>query len=143
MGLQNEPDRNGLEEEALHWLSRLTSGAATEADREAFMRWRAQGPEHEQAFQNGLRLWKGVGFAAGQGQDGRSFSEAGRLSSRRQFLKAGALAAAVGGIAVGGAKLGFWPGLTGILADYATKAGEQKHLALGDYVQVELNTRSA
>jgi transmembrane sensor len=141
MSLQNEPDRSGLEQEALHWLSRLTSGAATEADRAAFMRWRAQRPEHEEAFQDALRVWKGVGLAAQQ--DAALPRNLAPSSNRRQFLKMGALAAAVGGISVGGAKLGFWPGLNGMMADYATAAGEQKRVALGDHVQVELNTRSA
>jgi transmembrane sensor len=139
MNLQNEPDRAGLEQEALRWVSRLTSGAATEADRAALMRWRAQRPEHEAAFQHALKVWKGVGLAAQQD----AALPRHPSSTRRQFLKAGALAAAVGGISFGGAKLGFWPGLTGLTADYATVAGEQKRVSLSDHVQVELNTRSA
>lgn len=138
MGLQN--DRAGLEQEALHWLSRLTSGAATEDDRAAFMRWRSQRPEHEAAFRQALKVWQDVGLAAHSSVLPRIPVS---YASRRQILKVGALAATVGTISVGGTKLGFWPGLTGMLADYATGAGEQKHVALGDHVQVELNTRSA
>jgi transmembrane sensor len=140
MGLENESDRAGLEQEALGWLSRLTSGAATEMDRAAFVRWRNQHPEHEAAFREALKVWQGIGHAAHG--DGLAPIPVPHVS-RRQLLKAGALAAAVGAISVGGAKLGFWPGLTGMLADYATGAGEQERVTLGDRVQVELNTRSA
>lgn len=141
MGLENEPDRSGLEREALRWLSRLTSGAATDADRLDFTRWRNQGPEQEAAFRHALRVWKSVGLAA---QEDATLSRVSAPpTSRRQLLKAGALAASAGAVSLGGAKLGFWPGLTGMMADYATSAGEQKRLAFGDRIRVELNTRSA
>lgn len=137
-----DPDHAALEQEALRWLSRITSGAATDADRDALLRWRAQGAAHERAFQGALRLWKQLGVAAGAEPAGRQATST-RLPSRRQLFKAGAMAAGVGGIAVAGAKLGFWPGLDGLLADYRTSAGEQQRVDLTDTVQVELNTRSA
>ncbi len=140
MGLENEPDRAGLQQEALRWLSRLTSGAATEMDRAAFVRWRSQGPEHEAAFRQALKVWQDVGLA---GHGDAILDTPDMPTSRRQFLRAGVLAAAVGAVSIGGAKLGFWPGLTGMMADYVTVAGEQKRVALGHHVHVELNTRSA
>jgi transmembrane sensor len=138
----HEPDRAALEQEALRWLSRIVSGAATDADRDALLRWRAQSSAHEQAFHSALKLWKQIGHAAeARAPAPRRLIDA-RLG-RRQLLKAGALAAGVGGIAFSGAKLGFWPGLGGMLADYRTAAGEQRRVDLTDRVQVELNTRSA
>lgn len=53
------------------------------------------------------------------------------------------MAAGVGGVAIAGAKLGFWPDLDEMLADYSTAAGEQRRVVLMEQVDVELNTRSA
>lgn len=136
----HEPDLAALEQEAFRWLARMTSGAATDADRDALLRWRAQSAGHERAFQNASRLWKQVGRAAGATSPAPAFA---LRPSRRQFLTAGAMAAGVAGIAVSGAKLGFWPGLNGLMADYSTAAGEQRRVSLAGHVQVELNTRSA
>lgn len=135
-------EREALEQEALRWLSRITSGAATDADRDALVRWRAQSADHERAFQSALRLWKRLGHAA-QAPLPAAPARSARPSSRRQFLKVGAIAAGVGGVAFSGAKLGFWPGLDGMLADYSTAAGEQRRVALNEQVQIDLNTRSA
>jgi transmembrane sensor len=52
-----------LQEEAIEWVVRLTSGAATDADRSEFERWRAQSPEHEAAASAARQLWVGVGHS--------------------------------------------------------------------------------
>jgi transmembrane sensor len=42
------PDR--VQQEALDWLRRLTSGEVTRADLDAFERWRAGSPERRRAL---------------------------------------------------------------------------------------------
>jgi transmembrane sensor len=135
----HDSERAALEQEALRWLSRLTSGAATDADRDGLLRWRARSVDHEQAFQGAVRLWKQLGDAA----EVQSAPPRRAFVSRRRFLQTGAMAAGIGGVAIAGAKLGFWPGMDELLADYSTAAGEQRRVALTERVDIELNTRSA
>jgi len=132
----DRPDQARLEQDALAWVLRLTSGEATESDREAFLRWRARGPQYEAATTNALRLWQQVGNAAAIAHP-RS-----RIPSRRTFLQGGAIAASTVGLAFAGAKLGFLPTAQDIVADYRTVAGEQRRIDLPGDVTVELNTRS-
>jgi transmembrane sensor len=138
----HDPDPATLQQEAQRWLSRMTSGAATDADRTAFLRWRGQSPAHEEAFRAAARLWRQVGVAA-QAMAAVPERGAAPQPSRRYILKAGLIAAGAGGIAIGGAKLGFWPDLNGLMADYRTVAGEQRRVDLSAQVRIELNTRSA
>lgn len=61
-----EQDTRGLrfgedpEEAALHWLVRLTSGEASDAERQEFERWRAD-PDHAALYAEVERLWDGMG----------------------------------------------------------------------------------
>lgn len=47
-----------LHDEARDWLVLLTSGRATVADAKALHAWRAQSPEHAQAFEQAKALWQ-------------------------------------------------------------------------------------
>ena len=135
----NEHDRSDqakLEQEALVWLLCLTSGEATEADRDAFLRWRARGPQYEAATRDAMRLWQHVGSAAAVTQ------RRSRVPSRRAFLQGGAIAASTVGLAWAGSKLGFLPTVQDAFADYKTVAGEQRRIDLSGDITIELNTRS-
>ncbi|MGH9649534.1 MAG: FecR/PupR family sigma factor regulator, partial [Terriglobales bacterium] len=52
--------RERLEEEAVAWLARLTSGAATEPERARFRDWYAHSPAHARAFDLVAGLWQGL-----------------------------------------------------------------------------------
>ncbi len=49
--------------EALAWVIRLHSGAATSDDAEVLAQWRAKSPEHDAAFRDAVRLWRTFGDA--------------------------------------------------------------------------------
>ncbi|RKE65924.1 FecR family protein [Pseudorhodoplanes sinuspersici] len=135
---KNEHDRvdqGRLEQEAVAWILKLTSGDATEADRDAFLRWRARGPEYEGAALDAMRVWQHVGTAAAISR------RRSRIPSRRLVLQGGAVAASVAGLAFAGSKLGFLPTIQDAFADYRTLAGEQRRLTF-PHITVELNTRS-
>lgn len=53
-------EREQLEEEAVRWIVRLTSGETTADDRAAAARWRKQSRSHEEAFHKAERLWQGL-----------------------------------------------------------------------------------
>src|SRR5262245_7367753 len=120
MPAPTEPDHDALEQEAFAWLARLTSGAATAADRAALMRWRQRDPAHEQAFQQAAQLWRQLGQAGAL--TAGEFRPAAR-HSRRYLLRMGTAAAAAAGAAAGGARLGFWPYPGEMLADHRTGVG--------------------
>ncbi|WP_229171443.1 FecR/PupR family sigma factor regulator, partial [Bradyrhizobium altum] len=63
-----EPTRTSgpdpLLDEALDWVVRLKAGAPTRADVDALQRWRAQSPDHEDAFRAAARLLRSASAAA-------------------------------------------------------------------------------
>lgn len=128
--------------EARAWLLTLTSGRATEADADAFRAWLRASPEHEAAFADQKRVWQSVGAAVQEelaaGAQARRAKAAHH--GRRAFL-GGALAASAAYLAFR-PPLGLWPALDDLGADYRTAAGEQRRLALGDALEVEMNTQT-
>lgn len=145
-------DDEVLQREAIDWLTRLKSGAATVTDVESFQLWAAQTPRHAHAFSEVRRLWDALGpagltaMARLKDGEGRFVSRTpGRIIGRRAML-GGGLAA---GIAAAGylslrPPLGLWPALPEVLeADVRTSTGEQRRVALADDVAIELNTRTS
>ena len=137
-----------LREEAHHWLLRLTSGHATQADAEAFRRWFAQSSEHARAFSQARQLWQAAGAAeqalhAGspnllpQARPGRG--AAPRRLGRRAFL-GGAIAASAAMVMMTRPTL--YEGVFGLGADYYTGVGEQRRVELDGGVVLELNTQT-
>jgi hypothetical protein len=57
-------DRNSLASEAVVWVIRLHSGAATSHDAEALAQWRRISSDHATAFRDALKLWRAFGDAA-------------------------------------------------------------------------------
>ncbi len=68
-------DRNSLASEAVAWVIRLHSGAATLDDAEALAQWRRISPDHETAFRDALKLWRAFGGAARELLPPRRMSE--------------------------------------------------------------------
>jgi transmembrane sensor len=141
-GKHQNKSNDALAREAREWLLTLTSGKATEADADAFRGWLRASPGHEAAFADQRRLWRDLGpavsaeLAASAGTRRRKAA----VNGRRAFL-GGALAASAAYLAFR-PPLGLWPGLDDLGADYRTAAGEQRRLALGGALEVEMNTQT-
>ncbi|MFY2605906.1 FecR family protein [Achromobacter ruhlandii] len=145
MALMMLPGRRGRgrashDHDARHWLLTLTSGAATEADAEAFRAWLRADPGHEAAFAEQRRLWQALGPAMREEAAARATTRRPSRSGRRAFL-GGAVAASAAYLAWR-PPLGLWPGLDELGADYRTATGEQRRVALGDALELELNTQT-
>lgn len=144
-------DLDPLMKEALQWLVRLTSGAATTADARAFESWRAQGPAHEEAFREAVAFRKTVRVmnlphpaALRSANVTRMQPRARALMSRRAMLAgSGAIAASAAGIMVANPPLGLWPSFAELTADYRTGQGERRKVELASGASVDLNARSA
>lgn len=137
--------------EALAWVIRLHSGAATSDDAAALDLWRRSSTEHEAAFREAIRLWRAFGEGArklvAEKQRDASADAARRLDRTaisRRALIGGAMAASVaaGYVAVR-PPLGLWPSLREITADYRTAKGEQRKVALAEDVALTLNTQTS
>lgn len=145
-----------LEEEAVAWIVRLTSGEATEADRHDANAWRRRSPAHDLAFRKAHRLWAGM--------DGLRHELAGRNGSLdadppgpppsrrvaggslragrpRVWAKWGAFAATMAALVI---TFALQSGLMVRLAsDYSTGTGERFTAALTDGSLLHLNTQAA
>jgi transmembrane sensor len=137
--------------EALAWVIRLHSGAATSDDADALERWRSSSPEHETAFRDAVRLWRTLGDEtrrlAVENESSPSpipAARAARVVVSRRGLIGGAIAASVAaGYLVVRPPLGLWPSLEELSADYRTGKGEQRNITLSDNVSLTLNTQTS
>ncbi len=134
--------------ESLEWIVRLTSGAVTEADADALMRWQARSPAHAAAFNEALRLRLALRAAGrelalmSQAATGTHSPHSNGLVGRRALL-GGAIAASVAGAFFVGPELGLWPSLAELSADYRTGKGERRQVALTTGLLLELNTQTS
>ncbi len=141
--------------QAVAWVIRLHSGAATTDDAQNLALWRNASPEHEAAFRDAVKLWKtfgeGVRQLAAQTADAgpqRSRSDVARphaMVVSRRGLMGGAIAASalIGYVAIRHPPLGLWPSLDELSADYRTSKGEQRTVAVSDDVSLKLNTQTS
>jgi transmembrane sensor len=138
--------------QALAWVIRLHSGAATSDDAAALALWRQRSAEHEAAFRDAVRLWRGFGEATRElanepelvSVERRRQREARDRLSRRALI-GGAMAAATvaGGYMVVRPPMGLWPSFEELSADYRTAKGERRNIALSDNVSLTLNTQTS
>ena len=141
--------RSALNQEAQHWLLRLTSGAATTHDARAFELWCGQSAAHVEAFAHARRMWDNLGPAATAWmarEHVRAAAQAQRAveqprMSRRAFLGAAVAASAV--LVAAHPPLQLWPSLSDMVADYRTATGEQREVDLGQGLVVQMNTQTA
>lgn len=131
-----------VQHEAQAWVVRLGSHRATDDDARAFKRWCAQSRLHAQAFSRAREVWHQMAPAAlrVRQQEERSARRRMPVAGRRALL-GGAVAAAVAYLAVS-PPLGLWPGAAEWGADYRTATGEQREVAVGDGVVLQLNTQT-
>lgn len=135
-----------LEREAQEWLVRLTSGHATIADAEALRRWCDRSRLHAEAFAEANLLWESVGSAAVRAPQEHVLAHAvpyRAVVSRRTLLAgAGSAAVAIGFLALR-PPFDLWPSAYEFGADYRTRTGERRQIALESGVSIDLNTRTS
>lgn len=122
--------------EAAEWLARLHSGHFSEADRQACERWRQRSTEHDRAWSRGQAvLGKLAELPPGLG---RAAADAG-ISRRASLRVLTGLIVAVpaGWLAWRAAPWQTWS------ADYTTRSGERRQVALPDGSVLLLNTATA
>lgn len=154
-----------VQQQAQDWLLRLHGAAVSEADADAFRRWRGLDPRHAAAFAQARALWKALGPAlqatGGQTEqtlvthqvspvaslppavhaDSHARPRSRTRMGRRAFL-GGAVAAAAGGCWLAASSpLGLWPELGALGADYRTATGERRELEIQG-VTVAMGTRT-
>ncbi|WP_456750871.1 MULTISPECIES: FecR family protein [unclassified Bradyrhizobium] len=136
-----------LLDEALDWVVRLKAGEPTRADVAAFQRWRAQSPDHEEAFRSAARLLRTATAAAKELAEEKAATVV-TLPPRplrpltRRIMLGGAIAAAAGYVMIH-PPLDLWPSIEELSADYRTGKGEQRKVMLAPDISVELNTQTS
>ncbi|MEN7531669.1 FecR domain-containing protein [Cupriavidus sp. DL-D2] len=132
--------------QAAHWMAVLQSGEASADDEAACARWREADPSHELAWQRmsgmGEQLRSGLRHVP-PAMARQTLGSVKNQASRRQAMKA---LAGLGALTLTGA--GAWvvadPLPFGqMMADHATRAGEQRTVTLADGTRVTLNTATA
>ncbi|MFZ0267691.1 FecR family protein [Caulobacter sp.] len=143
--------RGSLESQGLAWINRLTSGLVTADEAEAFVRWRAESPAHEEAFTEAAQLRRAVREAvtaerAEAAADLRARASRSSRSSplmNRRALLGGAVAASAVAYMVARPPAGLWSSWAELNSDLRTAPGERRSVAVADGVSVELNTRTS
>lgn len=135
-----------LRNRAKDWVVHLATGDATQADLDEVRRWCARSPRHAAAYAQVCRLWGMLETPLLEAQrHGLGFSGRARPMGRRAFI--GGAVAASAAVVAGGLlirpPLDLWPSLTELGSDYRTGVGEQRKLALGGDVLIEMNTRTS
>ena len=128
---------------AIAWYARLCSGEATDADRDAWRRWRGEQPEHERAWQR-LEALQAVLQRVPGPIAATTLGAVGR-QGRRRVLRSVVVLGGGGALAwlswrFAAEEGGGW---SSWLADYRTGVGEQRRIELADGSRLMLNTRSA
>lgn len=120
---------------AVEWHVRLTSGAVSAETAAAFAAWRRADSAHERAYQDIAKLWQAL-------PQPLLADRRRRLASAKRHRAGWSLAAAASLLLA--ALAGFFPDyLQHPLADYRTRIGEQRSIALADGSIVHLNTDTA
>jgi len=130
-----------IQQEAVSWQVRLTSGNVSDATRQEFERWMSQSIEHAQAYRDIASLWQQLPGPLSADRQRRIEQAARRRKADiRRYSFGMALAASV----LLTVLTGFYPDyLTNPLADYRTHIGEQRAVTLADGSIVHLNTDTA
>ena len=132
----NKPDQ--IEDEALAWLMRTTSGNFTQ--QQELTNWLNQSTQHRLAFENAQQLWQGLGGLREHPLISKNRVQAKKHhSNHRVFLSrlSLAMAACLALIAVLFNINPAWH------AEYHTAVGEQQSISLADASTVYLNSGSA
>jgi len=135
---QNEPVQDNDDRllfEAAEWLVRLASGDVTESDAAELVRWRAQSPDHDDAFRKVASIHTLTRAVA---------TTPAPVIDRRAVLAGGSvLGAAVAAFGIMQPPLSLWPSLAELMADHRTGAGERYAFSPMAGVDIELNSRTS
>jgi transmembrane sensor len=137
--------------EAINWMVKLQSGTASSQDLENCNDWREKNPQHEAAWQQLQSLTYNLKAVPSSLAHAtleqasvvklRVNADADKtLHGRRNALKSIAVLAGVGTFAFSSYRFVPWQQM---LADHATKVGEQRTVMLADGTRMMLNTNSA
>jgi transmembrane sensor len=136
-----------IKEEGAHWVSRLLSGEATDADADAIARWRSTSKAHEAAFGDAVRLLRAVEGAA-VARDQRASSQVtalprrrptaalGRPAGDRRWFLGGAIAASAAVAIL--ARENLAP-----KADFRTGKGQRRQVTVSPGLNVDMNTETS
>ncbi len=133
--------RERLQQEAVNWHLRLTSGSAEPDALATCAQWRRQSPDHEQAYRDIEQLWQQLPTALQADRQRRRALPA--HPQRRAWLRRGlslAAAASLVLMVVAGLYPDYWQHPW---ADYRAQIGERISVALADGSVVHLNTDTA
>lgn len=150
MTTDDQADLSPPMREALAWVIRLTSGAATHADARAFEAWRDQHSDHAAAFQEAVAFRKTLRAmplpASARPADSViafPLHKRNAAISRRTMLVGGGAMAASAAMLTVSPPFGLWLSLAELNAGQRTAVGERRTLRPLDGVTVELNARTA
>ncbi len=147
-------NRDRLEQEAVDWLVKLTSGDADPDDFAEFAQWRQRSPAHKQAYQKIAGLWDSLDKPLLVWQQGQAEAEdrvAGQqkitfedVAPQKNFLRASFRAFAIAaGFAIL-ATINLFPDYwRHPWADYRTLIGDRAAITLADGSLMHLNTDTA
>jgi transmembrane sensor len=142
------PADDVLMERAVDWIVLLTSGQASDEDRQRFEHWLASHPEHARAWadvdslmrQPLSRLRSASADAPGPVRAARAALLQTSGLDRRRVLK---LAMLMAGVGIGALVTDRYIPLAGLSATYSTRTGERQTYTLEDGSLLTLNARSA
>lgn len=135
---QGSPD-----EQAIYWLTWLTSGEAKDIQRRSFEQWLKEDLAHRQAWDNAQALWQDVARLSEAELDRAVLATAPQArpaAGRRRFLAYPSLAAAASVLL---ATLVWLIDLSYYFADYRTGTGGGEIVTLADGSVIQLNTDTA
>lgn len=127
-------------EQAMHWHLELQEHDVSEATLAAWMSWRQAHPMHERAWQRAEAFAQRMSDLRSPGQRPLAHAMLRPTLSRRSAIKQLSIVLAAG---AGAWCLKDTALLQDMTADYHSRIGEQRRLALLDNTQVQLNTDSA
>ena len=129
-------------EQAIYWLTWLTSGEANDAQQREFKRWLGEDPAHQTAWNNAQLFWQDVSRLNEADLAPVAVSAAIRPSPSRRRLRFSYSGLGMAACLLLSAVL-WLEELPFYLADYRTDTGENQKLTLTDGSTVWLNTDTA
>jgi transmembrane sensor len=135
-----QPISGDVAEQAMHWHLELQERDVSEETLAAWMNWRQAHPVHERAWQRAEAFAQRMSDIRSPNQRALAHATLRPSMSRRTVIKqlSVLLAAGAGAWSMKDASL-----LQDLTADYHSRIGEQRRIALTDNTQVHLNTDSA
>jgi transmembrane sensor len=127
-------------DEAAQWFARVQDGELSPEERQRFDAWRAEHADHQYEFDVLQGLWNATDLLPKARW--QALCEAPAERPKRRNVVRYAVAASVLAVAVG---LGLFSGLgqsTSYSAEFSTRLGEHRQVALPDGSTMELNSRS-